>query len=150
MICYLSLAHHKMSQNVTEHKELLMSLLLSWKNFKLINMLIGVAMTFEGSELTSLHIITRAEARSLVIKKSDTGSFKKMDPFWNHYSFEIGSICSKHSVYNKNARSVDLSLFKSTEDLSHCYQHDKQMKLLYFFSIWVRIKDKILEMNTNW
>lgn len=47
-------------QNVTEHKELLMSLLLSWKNFRLLNMLMGVAMTFEGSELTLLHANTQS------------------------------------------------------------------------------------------
>ena len=57
--------------NVTKHEELLKSLLLSWKNLKLLNTLTEVALTFEGSKLTSLHAIRRAEARTLVIIKSN-------------------------------------------------------------------------------
>lgn len=43
--------------NVTEHEELLKHLLLSWETLKLLNMLTEVALTFEGSKLTSLYII---------------------------------------------------------------------------------------------
>lgn len=57
--------------NITEHEELLKSLLLGWKNLKVLNTLKEVAPTFEGSELTSLHTIPRAEDRTLVIIKSN-------------------------------------------------------------------------------
>lgn len=92
--------------NVRKHEKLLKSLLLSWKNLKLLNTLTEVALTFEESELTSLHAIPRAEARTLVnIKKA---------------------------VCNKNARSVDLSLLKSTEDLAQ-FPKSKTEQTSFFF-----------------
>jgi len=45
--------------NVTEHEELLKSLLLSWKNLKLLNTCTEAALTFEGSEQTSCYAPSR-------------------------------------------------------------------------------------------
>lgn len=93
--------------NVTKREKLLKSLLLSWKNLKLLNTLTEVALTFEESELTSLHAIPRAEARTLVIIKK--------------------------AVCNKNARSVDLSLLKATEDLAPFPKSKTEQTSFFYF-----------------